>query len=540
MGDPRDILPPGTIDWEAVPEELLLRVAGFCAQGGLLDGIRRLLVGCSGGADSLALLALLSHPRFAPAAGLAAIPELVVGHVDHGLRPGSDEDAAFVARLAEGLELPCVAQTLRWPGGSVRGGGAAHEKGQAMPSEAEARQARLASLARLAEEVDAGGIALGHTASDQLETMIMRLLRGSGLQGLSGMAPRRGRFLRPLLPLTGVEARTLVAALGWTPREDPSNAQDTFLRNRIRHHVVPMLEAENPRAAQAAFRTSQVLREELESLDAVETATWDKVGSLAPGGPSVSAQALGALPVGLAGRLVRRMWRIVVSEGELLQRGSDPGELGREHVLRILGLLESDEGTSRVDLPGEVVALQTYGRLVFCARRRLDDPGDVDQPIPGPGLYSIDALGLSLEVLDISLEGIASPAVNDEAQADARSFGGAQGGSRQEEELLLYELGEPGTWSLRVRNFRPGDRVSIGVGHKKVSDLMVDCKVSLPARRRTPILASGDEILWIPGVFRARHCLDQPSRSRVGGEDATRPSTYRLVFRLGSASRSAG
>ncbi|HEX3606853.1 MAG TPA: tRNA lysidine(34) synthetase TilS, partial [Candidatus Dormibacteraeota bacterium] len=186
------------------------------------------VVAVSGGPDSMALLDALA--RLAPPRGL----RLLVAHVDHGLRDGSAAEADVVAAVASGVGLETVALRV-----TVESGGSLQDA---------ARRARHAALDRLARDRGATAIALGHTADDQAETVLMRALSGATPRALAGMAPRNGRRVRPLLRLWRRDTTSYCAALGLEPLDDPSNHDPRFLRTRVREEVLPALEEVFPAA----------------------------------------------------------------------------------------------------------------------------------------------------------------------------------------------------------------------------------------------------------------------------------------------------
>lgn len=192
---------------------------------------RRLLVACSGGADSTALVGLLH--MIASDAGLT----LSVGHIDHGLRLESADEAAAVARLATSLGLPHAAKRLSL------------KTGPGLP--ARAREARRAALLALASASDCDAIALGHTATDQAETLLMHAARGCGLEGLAAMRPWDPPWLRPLLELPRTATRSLCERLGLPFVDDPTNADHDQPRIRVRERVLPLLRVSNPRVEHA-------------------------------------------------------------------------------------------------------------------------------------------------------------------------------------------------------------------------------------------------------------------------------------------------
>ena len=271
-----------------------------------------LLVACSGGPDSTAALAAAA--RAAAAAGGAA----VAAHFDHGVRPASEADAdrACVEAVAERLGVPVLA-------GAARRG-----EGGAAASEAASREARYRWLAEAAREAGAAACATGHTLDDQAETVLLRLVRGSGLAGAAAMsadapwpvadapggAPPGGagapRLLRPLLGVRRAEAAAYLEALGLaraglTPRDDPTNASLAHARNRVRLRVLPELRALNPRAAEALARFAARARRDGAALDAWAAREAASLLRAEGGAASLDRRALAALPEAVALRVVR-------------------------------------------------------------------------------------------------------------------------------------------------------------------------------------------------------------------------------------------
>jgi tRNA(Ile)-lysidine synthase len=233
------------------------------------------LVGCSGGADSLALLALAVDGGLAP----------IAVHVDHGLRTGSDREADVVTDAAArlGAEFDARRVTVA-PGPNL---------------EARARAARYDALEAARVEHHATAVLVAHTADDQAETVVLNLLRGSGSAGLAGMPSRRGHVVRPLLGARRADVRAECTRRELTPREDPSNDDLAFRRNWIRHEVLPLLERGAGRDLTPLLtRQADVLRAESDFLDALARAAW-------PGESGARARDLAALPDPVARRAVR-------------------------------------------------------------------------------------------------------------------------------------------------------------------------------------------------------------------------------------------
>jgi tRNA(Ile)-lysidine synthase len=314
--------------------ELLFRTA---AQR-LLPRRGTILAAVSGGADSVALLHLLA--RFAARRPL----RIVVAHLDHALRRGSDRDRRFVERLAADLGFPCLA--VRREVAPLRRRGESLEEG--------ARRVRRAFLLEAAAETGAGRVATGHTLDDQAETVLMRLARGAGLTALSGMDPSGpDPFVRPLLGIERAELRAWLRRRGLPHREDPTNRSLVFERNRVRRLVLPALaSALNPRAARHLAEAAGRFREDARLLDDLAKRGLARLVEDVPrGGLTIRARQLARAPGPLAARIARLA---------LERAGADPRRIGTRHIEAILDLARGSEGR-RIDLPG--------GR---CARRRGD------------------------------------------------------------------------------------------------------------------------------------------------------------------------
>jgi tRNA(Ile)-lysidine synthase len=307
------------------------------------------LVACSGGADSLALLAATVFEG-------QKIPVRVVGvTVDHGLQPDSAAQAERVVAQMAALGVDETA-TIRV---SVDPGPAGVEAG--------AREARYAALSQLAEHFQAELVLLGHTLDDQAETVLLGLARGSGGRSLMGMRrgfrrdegpgnyrPRRSTlFLRPLLDLTRTQTEAACRADGLTWWEDPHNTDPRFTRARIRHTVMPMLERElGPGVAQALARTADLLREDVTSLDERAEVVLQEVRV----GDGLDTSALEPLDPATQNRVVRMA---------CIEAGAIPSELAREHVVAVADLVYGARDSRQIQLPGHVTAYRDGNVLRF-------------------------------------------------------------------------------------------------------------------------------------------------------------------------------
>lgn len=422
-----------------------------------------ILVAVSGGADSVALLhalhGLMKRKRW----------RLTVAHLDHGIRGEcSKADAGFVRTLARTLKLPCIV-------GQARVGDRARSRGVSL--EMAAREARYAFLVRSARKVGADTIATAHTADDQVETLLLKFLRGSGRGGLSGISPasRLGglHLIRPLLEVTRAEIECWLRAHGREWREDETNADPAFLRNRVRHELLPLLEREyNPGLRQTLRRTRQVLMAEDEWMDDLARAILEECR--AADGRTLRSDRLGAHHLA-ARRRVIRLW--------LFGQGVPEDLLNFEALSRLDHLMTRMAGSARAELGGGWMVHRHYTSLSLKApatilrpvrRVKVNVPGKT--AIPGLGVILVAKLGPGV----IKERGAGPGQWPARASLNASHWAGRD---------------------LWVRSWRKGDRmVPFGMkGSRKIQDILVDAKVPRAERSRVPVVECEGEIVWLPG-----------------------------------------
>ena len=385
---------------------------------GLVRAGEPLLVMVSGGGDSVALLDIAHRLE----ANLTAL------HVNYSLRDEAHLDEAFVQGVCDERDVPLTVEHAPLDAGA---GGNLQER---------ARDVRYS----LAEELAEGDYAAAHTASDQAETVLYRLAVSPGSRALHGMAPRRGRLVRPLLAVTRSEVRDYLRARGLEWREDPSNADRRFARARVRHDVLDALRELSPAAERTIAETARQLRDEAEVLDAAVAEALTGLG----GGPAIALDGLREHPPALQ-RLVLR---------ELAGRALSRDEL--DQLLRL-----GRHGTKSLDLGGGLRAVAEYGTLRFTRAADAEPPPPVELPVPGHVRFG-----------DWELE--------------ARMGGPG--------DVTVRDVGDVVT----VRAWRDGDRMrpaGLG-GSKSLQDLFTDRKVPRALRRTLPVVESDGEIVWVAGV----------------------------------------
>jgi tRNA(Ile)-lysidine synthase len=425
----------------------------------------RVLVAVSGGPDSVCLLAALH--ALSGELGLS----LHVAHLDHMFRGReSADEALFVANLAERLGLPSTIE-------SVDVAALCQERGLSV--QAGAREARYAFLSRAAEKIGASRIATGHTATDQAETVLLRLLRGAGSAGLAGIPPIRGPFIRPLIETTREQVLEHLAQSGFAFVTDPSNTKPLYTRNRIRLELLPVLRQFNPRIVEALAAEAALLKDESEALELTVESAAQKVTEKQGDGFVVQREAFLALHPAIKRRLLRRLANAIAH---------GPSGLSSVQVDEALQFMSAASTGRTMRLPAELAIERTYERFLI-------GPSTAAAPftcqLMVPGRTAIPECGIMVEALLCS---------DREEPPDTNYCWQA---------LFDYDkIGFP----LQVRNRRPGDRfhpAGLGGKSKKLQDLLVDAKVPRQRRDTVPLLCSGTEILWVIGMRTDQRFLAQ-------------------------------
>ena len=437
------------------------RVQRFIEEEGLVQRGDVLLAAVSGGPDSVCLLHVLNRLR--DVLGV----DLHVGHLNHMLR-GADAaaDAHYVARMARRLGIAATVDARDV---------AAYRKARRLSVEQAARDVRYAFYCEVARCVGATRVALGHTEDDQVETILMHLVRGTGLTGLRGMQPRtvwRAKggsvaLIRPLLGVTRAETEEYCRTHHLKPRMDFSNYSPAFLRNRLRHQVIPLLQSCNPNIGGTLLRTARAAADDLSYIEEQVTSTWGRVVKMQANGAVLDTEAL----LSLHPSLRRHLLRGVV--GEVL---GDVTDIHWVHIDKMMEALAKPAG-KRLSLPRGLVLHVGYGTC-FVTRSGEDMcpfpplEGEYALSVPGDSRFSGWHARASLKTGDVRAEGL-----------DA-----------------CLDVGETGT-ELVVRGRRAGDRFQpLGMSEpKKMQDFMVDAKIPRAWRDRVPLVCAPRGIVWVVG-----------------------------------------
>lgn len=400
---------------------MLNKVSAFIRQHKLLQPGDHVVCGVSGGADSVALLwaMYLLKDKFAIT--------LEAAHFNHGLRGvESDGDQAFVESLCRQYDI-----ALHIGQGNVKPG----KKGL----EAAAREARYSFFEGLP-----GKVATAHTADDNSETVLMHLVRGTGLKGLGGIAPVRGRIIRPMLSVTRQEVLAFLQEYCLPYREDSSNATDEFLRNRIRHHVMPLLHQENPRLAENMSAMALRLRLDEQILQGLTAGELPPVSQLRDMEPSLRSRYLNSF-----------LERSGVKEPEA------------EHIALAESLVFSEKPSASAQFTGNITICRNYDRL---EKKKTAEPLQT-QVLPCPGKLEIPAIGIRI-----------SCRIAEEPVLQWNAF-------------TVYTQGP-----IFVRCRKPGDTLRLLGGTKDLKSLFIDRKIPAARRCQIPVVTDEAGILGVWGI----------------------------------------
>ena len=400
---------------------MLNKVSAFIRQYELVSPGEHIVCALSGGADSVALLFALYLLKDKLDIQLSA------AHFNHGLRgEESNRDQAFAERLCNRLDIPVYVGS-----GKVSAG----DKGL----EAAARQARYDFFATLP-----GVIATAHTADDNAETVLMHLIRGTGLKGLGGISPIRGNIIRPMLTVTRQEVLAFLQEyhLSWV--EDSSNQTDVFLRNRLRHKVIPALKAENPKLAENLSKTALMLRQDEQILSALLSDELPTVEELRK----------------MSSPLRRRQLRVFLENAGVKEPEA-------EHIALAEALVFSEKPSASGYFPGGITICRQYDKLTV----QKQDLEIITQVLPCPGTVDIPEAGVR----------ICCEKANEKVLLWDR--------------FTVYPEGQ-----MLIRSRVPGDQLRLNGGTKSLKALFIDRKIPAGERQTIPVIADTQGVLAVWGI----------------------------------------
>ncbi|MCL5986978.1 MAG: tRNA lysidine(34) synthetase TilS [Actinobacteria bacterium] len=454
--------------------DIYLTIKKFVTENNLIIHGQKIICSVSGGPDSLCMLLALHR------LGKEFDLSISVFHLNHMLREyDSEADAAFVAEVAREIGVEAYIETcdiLRL----------AEQKKKSI--ELTAREERIRRLRARAKEIKADRIATGHTLSDQAETVLYRIIRGCGLNGLSAMRPLSGIFIKPLLCIYREQSEQFCQELGYEYRVDRTNFDLSCDRNRIRNRVIPLVnELFNRDIRSSLVRLAELAEEDNVALEDISSVEFDKITVKSKDEIRILKADLLRQPDAILKRVLRRILLLV--KGEV-------ADVDEESIKSILKILNSSGGYKTVDVGSGIKVESEYDWIIFSRKpaakekfkeRYLDIPGDL----------KIDEISISFK---------------------ARIYEGGQVHILRDECMANIDLNAI-KGEIKVRPWHEGDRmIPLGMGvEKKVHDIFVDKKIPFQKRRQWPILCDQEKIIWIPGVK-----LDDRVKVREGTEKVLR------------------
>jgi len=418
----------------------------------MLEADDCVLVGVSGGADSVSLVLVLKELGY----------RIGIGHLNHGLRGrDSDGDEQFVSELASKLGVPFYSRRI-----SIRA-----EKGNL---EASGRTARKEFFRSVCEREGFMKVAVAHTRDDRVETCLLHLFRGAGLEGMVSMAPVSGNTVRPLIETSHKEIHNYLLASQQSWRTDSSNFDPAFARNRLRHEFIPKLtESFNPRLLETLSRTVELLQCE-DAWMAELTSSWvEQYAVQTPNSVSVNVDALTDVPVALARRAIR---------GLLRHAGSDLLDITFDRIEAIRELLDSGKSGKTVQIPGRFVAERSFDRLIL--RQSENEATEFDYVLPIPGAVHIPELGKTFRA------GVSAGTIVPHASDN--------------KERVFVDGGRLGP-CVKIRSWKPGDYYKpVGWPGGKLKKFFQRTRIPRSQRSRWPVIVSDSTVVWVASFPVAR------------------------------------
>jgi tRNA(Ile)-lysidine synthase len=451
---------------------LLVKIKETLNRFHMLSPGERVVVAVSGGPDSVCLLSALHELS----AELRV--SLHIAHLDHMFRgKESEAEAHFVEALAKDIGIPATIEQIDVPR-------FCRERG--LSSQAGAREVRYLFLARIARAVGAACIATGHTASDQAETFLIRLLRGAGVSGLSAIPPVRDSIIRPLIEVTRAEVLDYLQQAGRSFVTDPSNNKPLYTRNRVRQEIVPVLRQFNPRIEETLASEAGLLRDEDEAADARAASLVRELCTWETNGGTLQRDPFNALPDAVKRRILRHI---------MAETGLNPAGISRVRVDEALAFMASCQSGRSLALGGGITIQREYDRFLFTPAAPVPQ---LSRVLDLPGTTLIPDLGLEVETC------LAEPGETRRESENYRWQG-----------VFDYDKIAP---HLTIRTRQPGDWFcpsGMGGRSKKLQDYLVDEKVPRSERDRVPLLVAGDGFLWVVGHRTDHRYLTGPETKRI-------------------------
>ena len=433
------------------------RVLEYMKKYNMVESGDKIVVGVSGGADSLALLHILNEIKN------IFFLELVVAHVHHGLRgKDADTDAEFVEGICRDWQIPFYIKKVNVKELASKWGLSEEEAG---------RKVRYDFFEQILKDIKGQKIALAHHRDDQAETILYHLIRGTGLKGLQGMKPvRDGKIIRPLLQISRQQIEEYCREKNLKYRVDLTNKDIVYTRNRIRNLLIPYIQKNfNPNFAESLVRMGDIIREEEEFLSFYSNQKFDKWVVVSDGKVEIPIDFFNSSPKAISRRIVR------LAVEKLAKSMDDISFVHTEEVLNMA--LHSPTG-STLDLPGNLKARKDYEALVILDDKKTYSIPPFQYPITIPGKFYIKELELEIVCQQVEKPDVLNKGI-----------------------WCIYVDKDKIQGGLWVRNRRDGDRFQpLGMGGtKKLKDYFIDRKIPRGERDAIPLVVDENNIIWVVG-----------------------------------------
>lgn len=435
------------------------RVVNTIDKHNMISDGDKIIVGLSGGPDSVCLLHILN--RLKETRNI----EIYAAHLNHQIRGiEAQKDALFVSELCNSLGIPVFIKSVDVPK-------YCEEKGLSL--EEGARNIRYDMFFEIKRRTGADKIAIGHNMNDQAETVLMRIMRGTGLQGLRGIEyTRENGIIRPILDIERKDIEAYCEHYNLNPKIDQTNLESIYTRNRIRLELLPYMQQYfNSNVVESIVRMSNSMKSDGDYLDLEATKAYEEVSIKDNKKVEINIEKLSSYHEAIQNRIIRYAIKDILG---------DTNFVDQKHIEEVMQLLDSTKNGKMLNLPRGVFAYRRVDSILFTLEEIREEELEYNYSIPKDGFIKIKELGLLIDTDVISIEKYKT--LKKDSTIKAIDFDKVKGG-------------------ITVRNRKAGDKIKLKGGTKKIKDLFIDLKIPREMRSRVPLLVDEDEVI-LAGEYR--------------------------------------
>ena len=421
----------------------------------LIEKNDKIVLGLSGGPDSVCLLHILTRLRE------ELEIEIYAAHLNHQIRGmEAQKDALYVSELCEKLGVTFFIKSVDVPKYCQENG---------LSIEEGARKLRYEMFDEIKQKTRSNKIAIGQNSNDQVETVLMRMMRGTGLQGLRGIEYiRDNELIRPILDIDRKEIELYCEQHNLNPRIDKTNLENIYTRNKIRLELIPyMKENFNPNVVESIFRMSNTLKDDSDYIDSVSEKEFEKTAKLEKDSTIIFLEDFTSLHKSIKVRIIRNSIKNILG---------DTNFIDQKHVEDVIELESESKMDKRIDLPRGVIVYRKKGTIILTTREIINEEIEFCYNVPNNGFIKIKEIDMIVEAQTMSIERYKSK------KADKLS------------KVFDFSKIEGG---IVVRNRKPGDKIKLHAGTKKIKDLFIDLKIPKDDRDKIPMILDEKEVICI-------------------------------------------